>query len=107
QQRPRIVARVFYFSEVRGVGGVYRNFCGIEAGSSAMGQFYIVNIGGTDARIREIDCRVYIDKELPMKRPYEGEIGSQEEQMLKPGQSTVYMFSLMEPVDAKTYAEIM
>lgn len=107
QQRPRIAVRVFYFSEIRGVGGVYRNFCGIEAGSTASGQFYIVNVGGTKARIREIVCRVFIDKDLPMKRPYEGEVGSQEEKIFQPGQSAPYIFALTQPLDATTYADIM
>ena len=71
-QRPQIVVRNFYFSEPKAVGGVYRVPKEIEAGSFGGGQFYIVNRGGTQARIQEIFGTVYIARTLPMKRPYEG-----------------------------------
>src|ERR1039458_3862425 len=74
--RPTIAVRNFYFSKVRGVGGLYGIKNGIEEGSFATGQFYIVNTGGTRATIREIVCQTYIGEErLPMNRPYEGNEG--------------------------------
>jgi hypothetical protein len=45
-----------------------------EPGQPISGQFYVVNIGGTVARVVEGDCRVYWTEEgLPMERPYEGQ----------------------------------
>jgi hypothetical protein len=105
-QRPRIVVRAFYFSEPTGVGGVYRVPKRIEAGSFCTGQFYIENCGGTDARIREIYSEVYIAENLPMKRPYEGKVGSKEEQTLRPGTSAFHRFGRMEPLDAQTATDV-
>jgi len=46
-----------------------------EPGQPVSDQFYIVNTGGTVARIAEGDCRVYWTKQdLPMERPYEGNV---------------------------------
>lgn len=91
QMRPRIVVRTFYFSELRG-NPMPR--WGIENGSMASGQFYIVNTGGSDAAIEEIYCAVITGKTLPAKRPYEGREGSREKKVLGPGQSTFYLFGL-------------
>jgi len=45
-----------------------------EPGQPISGQFYVVNIGGTVARIVVGDCRVYWTLQgLPMERPYEGQ----------------------------------
>jgi hypothetical protein len=45
-----------------------------EPGQPVSGQFYVVNIGGTVARVTEGDCRVYwTEQSLPMERPYEGQ----------------------------------
>jgi hypothetical protein len=45
-----------------------------EPGQPVSGQFYVVNIGGTVARLVEGDCRVYwTEQGLPMDRPYEGQ----------------------------------
>jgi len=101
-QRPRIVVRAFYFSEIRGVGGITHVSNRIEAGSFCTGQYYIENCGGTDARIREIYSEVYIAESLPMMRPYEGKEGSKEEKTLRPGTSTFYLFGRMEPLDDST-----
>jgi hypothetical protein len=98
-QRPRIVVRAFYFSEMRGVGGITHVTNRIESGSFCTGQYYIENCGGTDARIREIYSEVFISDKLPMKRPYEGKIGSKEEKTLRPGTSTFYLFGRMEPLE--------
>jgi|CZKY01.1.fsa_nt_gi hypothetical protein len=101
-QRPQIVVRAFYFSEIRGVGGITHVSNRIEAGSFCTGQYYIENCGGTDARIREIYSEVFIADKLPMKRPYEGKEGSKEEKILRPGTSTFYLFGRMEPLDDST-----
>lgn len=106
-QSPRIAVRAFYLSEIKGVGAIHDSPAGIHAGSFCNGQFYIQNIGGTNARIKEIWTEIFIDKALPMKRPYEGKVGSQEEKTLKPGQSTFYLFGLLKPLEAQTYADIM
>jgi len=61
-----------------------------------LGQFYIANSGGTDAHVREVDCRVWVDAEdgrLPMKRPYEGQVGTPMDKVLSPGQSMPWTFS--------------
>lgn len=105
-QRPRIVVRAFYFSEPTGVGGVYRVPMRIEAGSLCSGQFYIDNCGGTDARIQEIYCTPYIAKYLPMKRPWEGKIGSQERKTIRPGESIPYRFGFSEPLDPRAADDI-
>jgi hypothetical protein len=45
-----------------------------QPGLPVSGEFYIVNVGGTVARIVEGDCRVYWSGYgLPMERPYEGQ----------------------------------
>ncbi|MGA2434258.1 MAG: hypothetical protein ABSG25_03135 [Bryobacteraceae bacterium] len=106
-QRPRISVSAFYFSETRGVGAISRVPNGLEIGSFCSGQFYIRNCGGTDAYIQEIWCEVYIANYLPTKRPYEGEVGSQEKKVLAPGQSRPYLFALKEPLDDTTYLNIM
>jgi len=67
-----------------------------EPGELVSGQFYVVNIGGTVARIDEGDCRVYwTNQGLPMERPYEGQ---EIENMIPPikleaGQSTPIPFA--------------
>jgi len=98
-QRPRITVRNFYFSEMRSTGSFYVPN-GIETGSSCNGQFYIVNVGGTQARIREIWCEVYTFERLPMKRPYEGQIGLQQTMVLRPGESVPFVFSKTRPLEA-------
>jgi hypothetical protein len=105
-QRPRIVVRNFYFSEPRAVGGVYHVPKEIEAGSFCSGQFYIVNLGGTQATTQEIYCTVFLAQSLPMKRPYEGLEGSTEKKIFQPGQSVPYLFGLKTPLDEATANEI-
>lgn len=99
-QRPRIIVRNFYFSELKGTGGILPP-TGVQNGSLCHGQFYIANSGGTNARIQEIDCRIWVDAEdgrLPMKRPYEGQMGTQMNKILAPGQSTPWAFSRERPL---------
>jgi hypothetical protein len=98
-QRPQIVVRNFYFSEPNAVGGVYRGPKEIENGSFCGGQFYIVNRGGTPAKIEEIYCIPYITRTLPMKRPYEGMVGSKGKMTLRPGESAPYIFGMNTPLD--------
>jgi hypothetical protein len=105
-QRPRIVVRAFYFSETKGVGGIYYVPNRAEAGSFCQGQFYIVNSGGTRGRLQEVYCEVFIDKRLPMKRPYEGEIGIQQEIILLPGQSIPFLFGRSQPLEADVAGKI-
>ena len=83
---------------LKGIGGVYSVPKNLEKGSQASGQFYIANVGGTAAHIREIVCETYIATSLPMKRPYEGKEGSREEKTLLPGESTFYLFGRTEPL---------
>lgn len=95
-QRPKIVARNFFFSQVTGAGGIVSAPWGIQNGSMCLGQFYLANSGGTDAHIWEIDCKVWVDAEdgrLPTKRPYEGQVGAQVDKVLSPGQSMPWLFS--------------
>jgi hypothetical protein len=106
-QRPRIVVRAFFFSEIRGVGGITHVSNRIEAGSFCTGQYYIENCGGTDARIREIYSEVYIAENLPMRRPYEGKEGSKEEKTLRPGTSAVYLFGRMTPLEDSTHQSLI
>ena len=70
-QRPRIVVRAFYFSEIKSVGSAYSPSNGVDEGSWCTGQYYIQNCGGTDARIREIYSVGLVLDKLPMKRPYD------------------------------------
>jgi hypothetical protein len=85
--------RAFYFSEPRGVGGVYGLTYGIAHRSTCSGQFYIQNIGGTDAKIEEIWSGTLIGRPLPMKRPYEGENGEKAGIALRAGQAMPWPFS--------------
>lgn len=57
------------------------------------GQFYVANVGGTDARVREIYSEVFWPNiPLPMERPYEGKDGSQIDMTISPGQSQPFTF---------------
>lgn len=107
-QRPRITVRAFYFTEMKGVGGIYKVNNGVTPGSFCNGQFYIQNLGGTDARIKDIWSEVCIEETLPMKRPYEGLEGSKDEKTLKPGQSSFYLFGLKNSpgLDAQTANDV-
>jgi hypothetical protein len=100
-QRPRISVQNFYFSEMRGVGGVYNTPSGIQNGSFCTGQFYIRNVGGSRARIEEIYCDIWAEEEqgkLPMKCPYEGKIGKEGKWEILPGQSMTWLFGRTEPL---------
>jgi hypothetical protein len=75
-----------------------------EPGQPVSGQFYVVNIGGTVARIVVGDCRVYwTEQGLPMERPYEG----QEVEMMMPpikleaGQSAPINFASRQVMGAE------
>ena len=105
-QRPKIVVRNLYFSEPRAVGGVYQVPKEIEAGSFCTGQFYIVNLGGTQATTQEIYSTVFLAQSLPMKRPYEGLEVSTEKKTFQPGQSVPYLFGLKTPLDEATVKQI-
>ena len=98
--RPKIIVRTFYFSETKGVGGLMDDPFGIAANSFARGQFYIVNVGGTKARIKEVMCEVYIGGKLPAKRPYEGKDGRKTDGVLASGASTTWLFSLESSMTA-------
>lgn len=97
-QRPKINVRTFFFSEPQSNMGQIPN--GILEGSMLTGQFYIVNLGGTRAIIKEILCEFYTTREsmLPAKRPWEGKDGVKSEIVLAAGQSKPYTFGRFEPV---------
>ncbi len=61
-----------------------------ERGTPIRGQFYVSNVGGTDAHVLESYCRAFIvfGHLLPMKRPYEGEDGNNPV-VIPPGTSSV------------------
>ena len=105
-QRPRITVVAFYFTEIKGVGAVYLDTIGTDPDSPCLGQFYIVNTGGTRARLQEIYCDVFIGSGLPMKRPYEGKVGIVQEIALEPGQSITHQFSRSQPLDEETSLKI-
>jgi hypothetical protein len=106
-QRPRIVVRMFYFSAPTGVG-INRVSSQIGSDPFCSGQFYIDNCGGTDATIQEIYCTPYIAESLPMKRPWEGKIGSQDKKTIRPGGSIPWLFGLpvSEPLEMQTFVDI-
>jgi hypothetical protein len=66
------------------------------------GQFYIVNLGGTKAIVRETHYEFYISttRNLPAKRPWEGKDGVKCNVVLNAGQSTPQVFGRMEPISA-------
>ena len=101
-QRPRIIVRTFYFHELRGIGIVPSS--GISVDSMLIGQFYIVNVGGTQATVKEVFCTFYFDDKpiLPAKRPYEGESGVKCECIFAAGQSNPYPFGRTVPLDKDT-----
>jgi hypothetical protein len=41
-----------------------------------MGQFYVSNVGGTEAKIVNSHCEAVRLRDLPMERPYEGRLGN-------------------------------
>jgi hypothetical protein len=66
-----------------------------DTDNSFQGKFYIVNIGGTPARITNIGCWVeFLNEGLPMQRPYEGKNPTHQEitVRLRPGQSFIFTF---------------
>jgi hypothetical protein len=91
-QRPKIEVRTFYFAEKFTTSR--RLPFGIEEGSTASGQFYVVNKGGTNGTIEEYLCEVYMGDTLPAKRPYEGKSRDRENKVLVSGQSEYYFFGL-------------
>jgi len=94
-QRPRIYVRNLYFSEITGTHPISS---GMQVGSSLIGQFYIVNNGGTAAHIREFYCDTRVEHYLPMKRPYEGKDGVKQRETILPGRSTPRTFSRIQPL---------
>jgi hypothetical protein len=66
-----------------------------EKGTLISGQFYIDNIGGTDATITGSGCWVIWTQDLlPMERPYEGENGNIQARLkLRPGESCPLTFA--------------
>jgi hypothetical protein len=72
-----------------------------QRGVPVSGQFYVVNVGGTVARIVEGDCRVYwTNHGLPMERPYEGQLieNPMPAFKLEAGQSTPIPFQSSQPM---------
>jgi hypothetical protein len=102
-QRPKVIARTFFFSES---GGTMPRGDGVAWGSYAKGQFYVENTGGTKATVEEIWSEVFIAKVLPGQRPYEGKDGSKGTLLLAPGKHTYYLFSRKEPLEESTVSNI-
>lgn len=105
--RPRISVRNFYFHKLKGVGGIPDLPIGIQNGSLFTGQYYVVNIGGSIAQVVEIDCSVWDEEEdgpLPMRRPYEGRVGTPMNVDLHPGQSIIGIFSKRTPFSGNAMA---
>jgi hypothetical protein len=98
-QRPKISIRNLYFSEPRGVGGIYSVPAGVQVGSNGSGQFYIVNSGGSTAYIQEILCQTFIGDPLPMRRPFEGQVGDRVGIQLQAGQSATWLFGRSQPIE--------
>ncbi len=67
-----------------------------------MGQFYIVNLGGTRAIVKEILYEFYVSRTLtlPAKRPWEGKSGKECEVVVDAGHSYPYPFGRTEPVSS-------
>ena len=104
-QRPRIIVRNFYLTTGNATHPVAE---GITTGEIPSGQFYAVNVGGTDATIVEWHCQALIGSILPMKRPYEGQIGIQENRKMPPGSPHTFQFQRHgEPIDQKEFDFVM
>ena len=104
-QRPKINVRTFYFHEPTSNMGQIPN--GILAGSMLTGQFYIVNLGGTRATVKEIHYEFFVTGEphLPGKRPWEGKDGVKREIAFEAGQSEPFIFGREEPLsDGQAFA---
>lgn len=99
-QRPKVSVRTFFFSQPKSTFGDEPN--GILAGSILTGQFYIVNLGGTRATVKEIHYEFYPSRtqKLPAKRPWEGKEGVKCEVVLEPGQSRPQSFGRYEPLSS-------
>lgn len=74
-----------------------------EQGHHIGGQFYLVNVGGTAAKVVEMGCWVEWfrdDINLPMERPYEGKRGNiSATPRVEPGQSVPISFSSDKAMD--------
>ena len=107
-QRPRIRVRNVFI-------GIPRIFDGrlFHPGQLIRGQFYIVNIGGTEAKLFEAHCEVYWESAgvhtLPMERPYEGKNPNVPvlSIILQPGQSTPMPFESDRQVDERESDQIL
>jgi hypothetical protein len=97
-KRPKIIIRNLYFTKIQATHG-FVAVSGVQVGSTCMGQFYVVNAGGTNAHIKEIYCESDTYPEvLPMMRPYEGKVGEKVEMTLAPGQSVPCVFQRDAPL---------
>jgi hypothetical protein len=105
-QRPRITVKAIYFKRDKGVGGLSDPPSGIDPQSFCAVQFYAENCGGTQARLLEIWCQPYIAEKLPMERPYEGEIGAKQDEVLSAGESTPRTFFRNTPLDDQTSSDL-
>jgi hypothetical protein len=72
-----------------------------QAGHIVRGQFFVVNTGGSDARVQDGHCLVFWTiRDLPMRRPYEGADDNLQimKRILRPGESTSVLFNSDEPL---------
>lgn len=87
-KRPQLRVRNVVVKQPRPIHAVQPEI--FEKGTLVSGQFYIDNVGGTDAYITESGCWVVWTQDLlPMERPYEGENGNKfkKKLRLRPGES--------------------
>ncbi|MFZ0394036.1 MAG: hypothetical protein WCF17_14650 [Terracidiphilus sp.] len=74
-----------------------------------MGQFYIVNLGGSRATVKEILYEFFITGEphLLSERPWEGKEGAEYESIFEAGQSKPFVFGRKEPLSGGQAFEIL
>jgi hypothetical protein len=102
QFRPRIRVRNIVIQPIELIIGEPAHDSILVQGYPVVGQFYIVNVGGTDATVIEVHAEVtwqYFN--MPMKRPYEGKTGIVlcEPITLKSGQSIPWPFGSTSGID--------
>lgn len=103
-QRPKIQVRTFHFKHFSDP----QEPNGILPGSMLIGQFYIVNLGGTRARVKETHYEFFItgERDLPGERPWEGKGGTKCESIFEAGQSKPFQFGREEPLSPGQAFEI-
>jgi hypothetical protein len=106
QFRPKLIVRNVVINPIEVIKGQPEYDSILITNFPVFGQFYIVNVGGTDATVTEVYSEVTWQYfALPMKRPYEGKVGNilSKPAILRSGQSMPWRFDSAPVLDINPY----